>query len=315
MLETLLRSVEILLDYPIDKYTMRPESYQIFAQLCEAFVNEDSTAMKLIVGKPGGQEVVKKLHKDMKLAHDLGYSPIDKISWSELKDARNGAWVIVQADRGSGAIRAINDRYEALASMGGEVKEFKDGKGGNILDFFKNEIGKPRKFFVAKNTRAVSDKQTTRADNKKGAGAPEVTQGTLIRKFKPLWVRAITASIADIKGHVANQIKNDAFEKAKKKLEYISRLQSGLEMLEAGEVGGGDIPDFLNNAINAAVLMTASHYYPETTGNLERTRWGSGGLQAQFPEGPATLLKDIASGDTAKMGTVLSFFKRSLVSG
>jgi hypothetical protein len=114
---------------------------------------------------------------------------------------------------------------------------------------------------------------------------------------------------------VANQIKNDAFEKAQKKLNYVSKLQSGMEMLEAGEVGGGDIPDFLNNAINAAVLMTASHYYPETTGNIERTRWGTGGLSAQFQEGPAKLLKDISGGDTAKLGTVLSFFKRSLVSG
>jgi hypothetical protein len=113
---------------------------------------------------------------------------------------------------------------------------------------------------------------------------------------------------------VANQIKNDAFEKAKKKLEYISRLQTGLEMLETG-AAGDDIPEFLNNAINAAVLMTASHHYPETTGNLERSRWGSGGLSAQFSEGPAQLLKDIAGGDTAKMGTVLSFFKRSLISG
>jgi hypothetical protein len=294
---------------------MRQESYQLFAQLLEENLLEVSSAMNVLATKPGGPEVVKHLHKSMKLAHDLGYKPIDKISWSELKGSYAGAWVLIQGATGTGAIKAINDRYEAVASSGGEVKSFKDGKGGNILDFLKGEIGKLQKFYTAKGSRDVDDKQKKRADNKKGAGTPEVTQGTLIRKFKPLWVRAITASIADIKGHVANQIKNDAFEKAKKKLEYISRLQSGLEMLEAGEVGGGDIPDFLNNAINAAVLMTASHYYPETTGNLERSRWGGGGLNAQFSEGPAQLLKDIASGDTAKMGTVLSFFKRSLVSG
>jgi hypothetical protein len=133
-----------------------------------------------------------------------------------------------------------------------------------------------------------------------------------VKKFKPLWSRAITASIADIKGHIANQIKNDAFEKAKKKLNHIEMLQNGLESLEAGSE---DIPGFLNSAINSAVLMTASHYYPDKTGNLERSRYGSAGVAAQFPEGPKQLLQDISSGDTAKLGTVLSFFKRSLISG
>jgi hypothetical protein len=295
---------------------MRIESCQLFAQLLEGYVNEASTSMSLIAGQPGGKEVVQALHKDMSLAHDIGYRPIDKISWSDLKNAYDGAWVIIQGTKGTGAIKAgRNGTYDAVASSGGPVNTTSDGRGGNILDFLKGEIGKLQKFYVGKNTRAVQDKQKKRSADKKGVGTPEVTQGTLIRKFKPLWARAITAAIADIKGHVANQIKNDAFEKAKKKLEYISRLQNGLEMLEAGEVGGGDIPDFLNNAINAAVLMTASHYYPETTGNLERSRWGSGGLNAQFSEGPAQLLKDIAGGDTAKMGTVLSFFKRSLISG
>jgi hypothetical protein len=107
-------------------------------------------------------------------------------------------------------------------------------------------------------------------------------------------------------------IKNDAFEKAKKKLNHIEALQNGLEQLEAGN---SDTPGFLNSAINSAVLMAASHYYPETTGNLDRSRYGSGGLSAQFSEGPAQLLKDIAGGDQKKLGTVLSFFKRSLISG
>jgi hypothetical protein len=45
------------------------------------------------------------------------------------------------------------------------------------------------------------------------------------------------------------------------------------------------------------------------------TRYGGGGVSAQFNEGPAQLLKDIAGGDQKKLGTVLSFFKRSLISG
>lgn len=290
---------------------MRPESYQLFAQLLESYVDEASTSMSLITNHPGGQDVVKKLHKDLKLAHDQGYKQVEKISWSDLKGSYQGAWVIIVGAKGTGAIKATGDSYEALASDSGEIKSAKDSRGGNILDFLKANIGKLQKFYVGKGSRVVSDKQKKRADVKAGTST-EVTQDTLIKKFKPLWVRAINAAIADIKGHVANMIKNDAFEKAKKKLNYIESLQNGLESLEAG---GTDTPDFISRAVNAAVLMAASHHYPEQTGNIDRSRWGGGGYSAQFSEGPAQLLKDISAGDTKKLGTVLGFFKRSLISG
>lgn len=287
---------------------MRIESCKIFAELLEGYVNEDSTSMNLIAGSPGGKEVVLHLHKDMQLAHDLGYKQIDKISWSELKD--RASWVIIKGSNGIGAIKSSSSSYNAVASSGGEVQSTSDSRGGNVLDFLKREIGKLQKFYVSKNTSAVRDKRKDRSALSKGQGSPEVTQQTLMTKFKPLWVRAITASIADIKGHIANQIKNDAFEKAKKKLNHIETLQNGLESLEAGS---DDVPGFLNTAINSAVLMAASNYYPETTGAIERSRYG--GTSAQFPEGPKQLLQDISSGDTAKLGTVLAFFKRSLISG
>jgi hypothetical protein len=290
---------------------MNLETYQLFAQLLEGHINEASTAMNLIAANPGGKEVVQKLHKDMQLAHDLGYKKIDKIAWSDLKGSYRGAWVIIQGTTGTGAIKAnSNGTYEAVASTGGETRSVKDGRGGNIIDFLKGEIGKLQKFYTASNTTAVRDKQSKRADSQKGLDKT-VTQDTLMKKFKPLWVRAINAAIADIKGHVANQIKNDAFEKAKRKLNYIETLQNGIEQLEAGSQ---ETPGFVQQAVNSAVLMTASHYYPETTGNIERSRYG-GGSSAQFSEGPAQLLKDISEGDTKKLGTVLSFFKRSLISG
>ena len=292
---------------------MRIETCQLFAQLCEGFVNEASTSMSLISKHPGGKEVIAKLHKDMKLAHDIDYRPVEKISWSELKDSYRGAWVIIQGTTGTGAIKASGGNtgdYFAVASKGGETRSMNDGRGGNVIDFLKGEIGSLRKFYVGKNTTAVNDKQKKRADQKQGVSG-EVSQETLVKKFKPLWAKAITAAIADIKGHVANQIKNDAFEKAKKKLNHIESLQNGLEALEAGN---SDTPGFVNSAINSAVLMAASHYYPDTTGNIERSRYG-GGLNAQFSEGPKKLLSDITNGDQKKLGTILAFFKRSLISG
>jgi hypothetical protein len=198
---------------------MRPETLKLFAQFCESFLPEASSSMALIQDHPGGKDVVQKLHKDLKLAHDQNYKPIPKIAWSDLKDSYRGAWVIIQGDKGTGAIKASGGNtgsYEAVASTGGETRVVKDSRGGNILDFLKGEIGGLRKFYVGSNTTAVSDKQRKRAELQKGTDTT-INQDALIKKFKPLWAKAINAAIADIKGHVANQIKNDAFEKARRK--------------------------------------------------------------------------------------------------
>jgi len=288
---------------------MRPESYQIFAQLLEGYVNEASTSLDLISSNPGGKEVIIKLHKDMQLAHDQDYRQVDKISWSDLKGSYQGAWVIIKGAQGTGAIKARGDTYEAVASSGGEPRIVKDSRGGNILDFLKGEIGKLQKFYVGKGSKTVDDKRRKRADAKQGT-SNEVTVDTLTKKFKPLWGRAIESAMADIKGYIANQIKNDAFDKAEKKLSQVRNLQNALDSLESGE---SDVPNSVSQAINTAVLMAASHHYPEQTGNI--TRAYSRGYNAQFSEGPKQLLQDIAGGDQKKLGTVLGFFKRTLISG
>lgn len=292
---------------------MQPQTLRLFAQFCESFLPEASTSMSLIQKHPGGKEVIQKLHKEYKLAHNQDYRPVEKIQWSELKDSYRGAWVIIQGVNGTGAIKASGGNtgtYTAVASTGGETREVSDGRGGNIIDFLKGEIGALRKFYVGKNSTDVSDKQRKRADDKAGSELGKLDKSALMKKFKPLWAKAITAAIADIKGHVANQIKNDAFEKAKKKLDQIEQLQNGLEAIESGS---GDTPSFIENAVGTAILMAAAHHYPEQTGEI--TRSYSRSYSSQRQEGPEQLLKDIAAGDTAKLGTILAFFKRTLISG
>lgn len=289
---------------------MQSKSYEVFAQLLEGYVDEASTSLDLITGQPGGKEVIIKLHKEMQLAHDQDYRKVEKISWSDLKGSYKGAWAIIKGSNGVGAIKARDDRYEAVASSGGEVKQFKDSKGGNVLDFLKSEIGKLQSFYVGKNTSTVADKQRKRKDSQAGSDGAVVSVETLTRKFKPLWVRAVTAAVADIKGHIANQIKNDAFDKAEKKLNQVKNLQNALDSLESGS---DEAPGSIRSAINIAVLMAASHHYPEQTGTIARGY--SSSYNAQFAEGPQMLLKDISAGDQKKLGTVLGFFKRTLISG
>lgn len=293
---------------------MSPESLKVFVKLCESILPEASSSMSLIVNNPGGKEVVQKLHQELGLAHNQDYRPVDKISWSELKDSYRGAWVIIQGTKGTGAIKAsggTTGSYTAVASSGGETRTVTDGRGGNIIDFLKGEIGKLQKFYVGRNSTTVNDLKKKRAASQQGADQT-VTQEILVKKFKPLWVKAISTAIADIKGHVSNMIKNDAFSKAQHKLNHIESLQNGLEAIEAGNVD--DAPDFIKRAVATAILMTAAHYYPEQTGEITRG-YGRGSYSSANSEGPQKLLQDISGGDSSKLGTILAFFKRALISG
>lgn len=288
---------------------------KLFADMCREVISEASTTGDIVKSHPGGSAIMKNLHTTTDAPHDLKYQKIEKISWSELKDYSRKSWVIIIGSQGTGAIKVDDNTYNARAAKAdGEVKSFRNERGGNILDFLKGEIGKLTQFYVALKQTDTRRKKQERDNLKKSssAGSGAVSQETLLRKFKPLWARAIQAAIADSKGHVVNMIKNDAFEKAKKKMSQIESLQNGLDSIESGDT---DPPGFIRSAVNNAVLMTASYYYPEQTGTISRERYGGGQSQAQFSEGPRQLLKDIESGDTAKVGTVLAFFKRALISG
>jgi hypothetical protein len=166
-----------------------------------------------------------------------------------------------------------------------------------------------REFHVALKQADTSRKKRDREELNKKDQLGAVSQETLTKKFKPLWAKAIQAAIADIKGHVANQIKNDAFAKAKKKLAHIEALQDALDNLDNDRFD----QSFIRTSVNTAVLMAASHHYPDQTGTIGRGY--SNSYSAQHSEGTQLLLKDISNGDQKKLGTVLAFFKRALISG
>jgi hypothetical protein len=296
---------------------MKPESYKLIAQLFESFVQEDSTAMGVIGNLPGGRALVKKMHSSMNLAHDQQYTQVDKISWSQLKDAYKGAWVLIKGAKGAGAIRASSGSYESVAVNGqtGEVESFRNDRGGSNIDFLKGHIGKLQAFYVGKETGSAATKKRDRAANKAGVGEPQsVTKDTLVKKFKPLWVRAMTAAEADVKGMITTMIKNGAYDKAERKLSILKSLQRATDAIESGELESA--PEWLQGAVQSAIAMAASHHYPQDTGELSKSRWTrDNSLTPANSAGMNQVLRDIAGGDTAKLGTVLGFFKRNLITG
>jgi len=288
------------------------DGYKIFAQLSEAYITEVSSSINLVKQHPGGAQVIQKLHQSSGLAHDQSYSPVPKISWSDLKDSYKGAWVIITGVKGTGAIRASGGNtgtYEAFASIGDEVFVKSDSRGGNILDFLKAHIGNLKTFYVGKNTTAVKDKKKQRSERTAQAGPGVVNQDSLVKKFRPLFAKAIMSTTADVKGMAANMLKNDAFDKAKKKIDLLQNLERAAYEVESGS----ETPELIRKAVQIGIYMAAAHHYPEQTGDITRLGYSSG-YETANSEGPKMLLQDISNGDTAKLGTILGFFKRSLIS-
>jgi len=284
------------------------KTHKLFAQLCEDLVFEDSSTMDLIKGLPGGQQVVKYLHQKEQLSHDQEYKRIDKISWNDLKDSYRGSWVIMKYPRGVGAIKQYHGDYKAIASSGGEPELFSDSRGGNVMDFLKEKLGgKPISYYSGKDDQEVKSKRQAREKIKKSSETGKMEEETLVQKFRPLWVRAATAAIADMKGMIGIMLKNDSFDKASTKLNRIKELTNALAALENESKG---TPDVFRAAVNTAVILAASHYYPDEVGNISN---GYRGLNVDNYDGVKHLLSDISAGDTSKLGTILGFFKRSLM--
>jgi hypothetical protein len=166
--------------------------------------------------------------------------------------------------------------------------------------------------FSADQGTVVRDKQKKRKQNAVPSATQAVSAETIVKKFKPMWQKAIVQASADIQGFVMNQVKNGAFEKAQKKLRQVQELRKLGDELDEGD----EAPELIKKAVGSAIALAASHFYPEETGELSRGYGGYGGtygLRAEKTEGTQKLLADISGGDTNKMGVILGFFKRSLL--
>ena len=287
---------------------MHKTAYKLIA---EGFreIYEASTSGDIVNSLTGGPEIMKTLHTAQKAPADLKYQPVAKISWKDIKDAYNNSWVLIQADKGTGAIKFANGHYYGMLSVGGPTQNFDNSRSEFVVNWFKQHLGGLRKFYVAIGQGDVRDKQRDRAQRKQDVGGAMWTQKSLAKKFQPLVVKTMTHAVADIKGMAGTMLKNGNYDGAIKK---IQKLQSYEDMLYKLETKDPDQPDF-SGKINDAVILTAHHFYPEQAGEVTRGYGGyrnSGRLQIQNQDAVTQLFNDINAGQQDKLGTLLAFFKR-----
>lgn len=310
---------------------MQQKSLNLFVQLLETVILEKSTTIDMVRKVPGANVLIPYMHKNLGLSHDQEYEEVKKLSWSEIKSKNRWGtpglnWVIVRGEQGVGAI-AATDVYRAIAVYDGQVVNKADERGGNIVDWLKAYIGRIQSYYVGKDSGETKKKKSERKATKPVPTENYVDVETflylLMKKFKPLWVRALEQAQADIKGFMNSQLKSNAYDKADKKLARLKAIDHAVRAIDDGQNPAerkdrySDPFEIMRVALTNAILMTAHHYYPDETGGFrDRARgYGRSAHTLNNPSAVAHIFNDIRDGDTKKLGTLLGFFKKGLISG
>ena len=305
--------------------------YEAMSEMFRDLLDEDSTAMDAMRGSPYADQLVKAMHKGMAIPHDVHWIATDKVSWNDIKE-RSPNYVLVTGKEGTAAIRYIGGGYEALVSYNEGITQHSNNSSTGIMSYVKAGIGKITGYFEAwgqgkKNTwgrRATGGRSEVDDLRKERASARKITKSnifdpsadhnqnfsTLMNKLKPIYVKALDAAIADLKGAAAIALKNDAYDKAIGKINHINSLDSHRESLLVDPTA--KVPDYITTAMRHAIFMASAYYYPEETGELTR---GGTYMQPRSENkvGPTRVINDISKGDQEKLSTIMAFFKQDLL--
>jgi len=316
---------------------MEQDKYKQFARLLECIISEASTGVDLVKRNAGGAELLRHVHKSTPLPHDVEWQSVQKVPWSDIKGKggwrkKGGGWIIFLGSKGTGAIYAdMGGDYTVYASNGrpgdtdaaglnNRLLGSRTSSGGEALKRVKDITGPIRSIFMAKRAGEgeIEKKREKRAELRK-AMAPATVRDVhtmddatasserLLRKFKPVWEKAMVQAMADIKGFLNLQIKNDAYHKVDKRLRRLQQIDNWLNALRDGD----DISSNLKHVLLHAVDLAARHHFPD---QVPDDFYMSGRSYGPLPEGIKLLLNGISSGDTRLLSTVLYFFKKGLLS-
>jgi hypothetical protein len=298
---------------------MNINSARLFVSLLEHIIDEDSSSINQLQGVPGAVPLLKKLHQQHLIPDDQKYEPIKKVPWSDLKDNR---YILLLAGlKGAGVLQSRSGDYELYAwnTDDNSMESKSESHGGRSIEWFQERIGKINRLWLGKELDTVAAKRKQRAafktkDPGEFSGGSEFARA-MLKRFKPLWLRSLVGAQNDVKGWVNTQIKNHAFDKAKTKIDHLKNLEHAVDAVESG-TDLGEI-SMVAQAIMHAVNQTTHMYYPEETGGFGTTNFGYRGQKPDLVnrEVVGKLFDDINNGDTQKLGTLLSFFRKNLVTG
>jgi hypothetical protein len=315
---------------------MQQKSLELFVNLLESVVLEDSTVLPVVQGNDAATQLVTALHKNGKLSHNAATVAQPQMTDKQLVALLNkltnetSTYMVILATSDKAVAMSVgrsDDKFTILAANGKlkterlgwysqsyatAVKAKLKGLGINPTNVSAYVIKQPATYVTAR--RKTKNKLTPVAQRTLQFKSTDDFTKMLVTKFKPLWIRALEAAKADIKGYVSTQIKNNAYDLIQPKVERLAELEDALTDLELDP--SMQSVRLIAHSVNNAIVMAAYHFYPEQSRTINRN-WNRS-LNRYVPtthkDGVTQLFDDIASGDMTKLSAVLAFFKRDLIS-
>lgn len=316
-----------------DKDPAREALHYTITHLLREILDEDSTIPDNsgIRRGPYADALVQKVHKEFAMPHDVRWEKLEKVTWADIK-SRSPNYVIIQGQDGMGAVKWNGSKWEAMLSSKEGITRDSDASINTLFKEIKERIGKITAQWGAigqgrQAYRGASDNRTGEVDKKRAlrkgrrevltnpntldpnAGSAHNTE-VILRKLRPVYLRYLEQSIADVKGVVGMALKNDAYNKVSKKIEILNGLQQIKQELISNP---NDVPARLKERLRPALYLTASHYYPDQTGNFALGVDRYSRNQPTSMTGVTQVIADIANGDQKKLITLMNFLKQSLL--
>lgn len=307
---------------------MKKSIHKNFTMLCEAILLEDSQIINLLKRRdaPQATQLGKAMHLQFKIPSDFGdFEKVSKINFTNLKNhirySTHRYWLIFIGTNGSAAVSMRYSSgsqfiYDTIAvDSRGNLNSRVFYTTSDIGPFIKPYIGNIIETYVGRGETVSTSYKNIRGHKlpkKKVSSSIKnkpmfVNVNELFDRLKPAFKKSIVHAIADMKGMVMAQLKNDNFTQANQRINKIEKLVNLYDQLQSGTVN----KDVFDRYIYTALATTASHYYPDMTGNINYRPGHS--TTVQDKNGINKVLSDIGSGDNEKLATVFYYLKRELL--
>ena len=314
---------------------MQTKIVNALVSLFESVVLEDSTALPMFKDNPAATLLITALHQTGKLSHNAEIKKSKNLTerqllnlFQQLSDSGRSNMVIltkgekaiaISVTANDDKVMSVNDKGKITSksltsgwysSYASRLKQgLTNAIGTTGLDVY--VVTQPATY--ATSVRRKRSKLATGSTDTTTFKSPGEFAKSLVKKFKPLWLRSMEAARADVKGYVNLQIKNGAYELVEPKLRRLKELDDAITDLEFDPTA--QTVELVSHAVAEAIAMTAYHYYPEKAGRLSRD-YNRGIRRYTLSTGKGAieqLFNDITGGDMSKLGTILAFFKRNLI--
>lgn len=216
---------------------------------------------------------------------------------------------------GAGTIRSIPSKFAGSATYidpnDGSIEYLENINRTSLLPTIKAATGKVNPTTGEILVAPVYRKHNVKIIKRKQQQAkPEDTVNIrmVYHKIYRLLPRVLQQVEADIMGMVQSLIKNKAYEKARKKIDNLKAIKDLEGLMSTGEIIDHH---YLTKATNLALYLTASHLFPDLTGEIQN-RYGNH-YESENDKGPEQVMRLIVNNDRKVLSIYLGFFKRSLL--